>query len=347
MAKSKFFSNSQTHGKIIIFKISKHETPVTTQDNNAHLNYLMVKKLKIPDAKIISQLWRKNLKYFCKNSISNNSKTKKDSSSDLSLLTLSSSKKKLEIAQLISNCVHHDPNGQLRCAHSSSKDPISHFENRLPTSRSKKIILIFFKFRKSNSDQHMTTPTRDNLAIASCNFALVDDTANVNASPIYHTEVLGSSSKNPNRLLIEVLGPPSSGSWVNETKKVDVSPLELSSMSLRLTPNEFPTATLVVIPDLTPTVTPSGSPTVTQTANSTLTFAKTDFHLGSDYETDEDFDDESSSRDILSDHDSGSPSDSLRATPTLTLPTSLSISALVFSPLVSTALVFSPLVATE
>ena len=124
------------------------------------------------------------------------------------------------------------------------------------------------------------------------------------ASPIYHTEVLGSSSKNPNRLLIEVLGPPSSGIWVNETKKVDVSPLELSSMSLRPTPNEFPTATLVVIPDLTPTVTPPGSPTVTQTANSTLTFAKTDFHLGSDYETDEDCEYGSSSLDIILDRDS-------------------------------------------
>ena len=52
MAESKFFSNSQTHGKIIVFKISKHETPVTTQDNNAQLNYLMVKKLEIPDANV-------------------------------------------------------------------------------------------------------------------------------------------------------------------------------------------------------------------------------------------------------------------------------------------------------
>ena len=69
---------------------------------------------------------------------------------------------------------------------------------------------------------------------------------------------------------------------------VDFSPLAPSSMSLIPTPNEFPTATPFVIPDLTPTVTPQGSPTVSQTVNSTVTFAKTDPHLGSDYETDED-----------------------------------------------------------
>ena len=76
-------------------------------------------------------------------------------------------------------------------------------------------------------------------------------------------------------------------------------------------------------------------------------FAKTDPHLGSDYGTDEDFNDESSSHDIYSDHDSDSPSDSPRTAPTLTLPTSLSISAPVFSPLVSKAPVFSKRVATE
>ena len=55
------------------------------------------------------------------------------------------------------------------------------------------------------------------------------------------------------------------------------------SISLMLRPNEFPTATQFVAPDLTPTVTPSGSPTVSQTAKLTVVSAETDPHLDSDY----------------------------------------------------------------
>ena len=128
----------------------------------------------------------------------------------------------------------------------------------------------------------------------------------------------------------------------------NVSPLTPSSMSQTLTPTEFPTTTQYGIPDLTPTVTPSGSPTVTQTANPTVMSVVTDPHLDFDYVTDEDRDDDSSSHDIHSDHDSHSPSDSPRTTPTSTLPTSLSISAPVFSPLVSTEILpFSKLTSTK
>jgi hypothetical protein len=79
---------------------------------------------------------------------------------------------------------------------------------------------------------------------------------------------------------------------------------------------------------------------VTQTANSTLTFAKTDFHLGSDYETDEDCEYGSSSLDIILDHDSDDLSllrkEGVRLVPASTSQTSLSMTAPVFSPLVAT-----------
>ena len=55
---------------------------------------------------------------------------------------------------------------------------------------------------------------------------------------------------------------------------------------------------------------------MTQTANLTVMSVVTDPHLDFAYETDEDCDDDSSSHDILSDHNSDSPSDSLRITPT-------------------------------
>ena len=72
MAKSKFFSNSKTHWKIIFFKNFKITKHVTTQDHRVQLNYLRFKKQKIPGHKYISPLWEnsdnsfsKMKRYFC------------------------------------------------------------------------------------------------------------------------------------------------------------------------------------------------------------------------------------------------------------------------------------------
>ena len=67
MAKSKFFSNSKTHWKIIFFKNFKITKHVTTQDHRVQLNYLRFKNQKIPGHKYISPLWKNSDNSFDKN----------------------------------------------------------------------------------------------------------------------------------------------------------------------------------------------------------------------------------------------------------------------------------------
>ena len=55
LAKLIFFSEITDSQKNIFFKNSKIKIPTTTQDNRSQINYLMIKNLKTPGSKFISQ----------------------------------------------------------------------------------------------------------------------------------------------------------------------------------------------------------------------------------------------------------------------------------------------------
>ena len=128
---------------------------------------------------------------------------------------------------------------------------------------------IFFKFRKSNLNHNMIPSNQGNSVIAVCNFPFkfqnfldnLDQSKTTSitlAPPIYNTEALGSSSKNPNRLLycscpvgskdnnLDVMNPLEALSFTSLT--IEVGP------SFKKSPNRLLTSS---VSSQSPTQTPS------------------------------------------------------------------------------------------